>query len=58
MSLHALSSNELLIAVKTHVAYINIDNPVVEKFELPVEKVEKSVEKETGMEHVFGTGAP
>lgn len=41
MSLHALSSSELLLAVKTHVAYINLQDNVVDKFELPVEEKEK-----------------
>lgn len=41
MSLHALSSTELLLAVKTHVAYINLQDNAVEKFEMPVEEKEK-----------------
>lgn len=37
-----LSPSELLLAAKTHVAYINLQDNVVDKFTLPEEKPVKS----------------
>lgn len=38
MSLRALSPSELLVAVKTHIAYVNLQDSTIEKFDLPEEK--------------------